>query len=173
MIPATMSDDQAAATVSTRAHPLALVVVFLALGSPICPAAERKIHFLADGKDQESKYLWKHQSRTFVLEGWGRPIRNVDGKDGFVIWRFNVADATRARFAIEALNSFALSVSTDGGQFKELSREAASGGANEGTKSADLTPFLPAEFVYVKVAHGAPEKWGAASGPASFPSASS
>lgn len=60
-------------------------------------APARTIHFLTDNGPQEQKYLWKHSSRNFVLAGWGKPVRNLDGKDQFVIWRFDMTGVSAAQ----------------------------------------------------------------------------
>jgi hypothetical protein len=139
-----------------------LLTVFLAAveldGAAV--AATRNIRFQTDGKSQEQKYLWKHSSRNFVLEGWGKPVRNLDGTDQFVIWRFDVTGVTAARIRIHLLNSYALSVSSNGRDFQEVSRQVASGGSNQGWKAADLTPYLPARYVYVRIEHGAEKQGG-------------
>ena len=117
---------------------------------------------------QETKYLWKHDSRNFVLEGWGKPVRNLDGKNRFVVWRFDTHTASKARISVRLLNSFVLSASTDGEEFVELAREQAQGAKNAGWKSADLASFLPANHVYVKLEHGAPDKWNGGFGACIF-----
>ncbi|MBN2312170.1 MAG: carbohydrate-binding family 9-like protein [Candidatus Hydrogenedentes bacterium] len=122
-------------------------------------AGTRTVAFRCDGKAQEQKYLWKQDSRTFVLGGWGEPTRNLDGQGRFVIWRFDTTDASAARLGIRLTNSFALSASSDGEHFQEVLREEGHGGSNDGWKTADLSAFLPADFLYVRVEHGAPEKW--------------
>ena len=139
-----------------------LLSTFLA-ASDLCDsveAATRTIQFRTDGKSQEQKYLWKHSSRTFVLEGWGKPVRNLDGVDQFVVWRFDVSDVTAARFRVHLLNSYALSISSNGRDFRQVSKQTASGGSNQGWKTADLTPLLPVRYVYVKVEHGAEKQGG-------------
>ena len=139
-----------------------LVLPFLTALQP-CRAAEthaRTIEFQTDGKAQEQKYLWKDDSRTFVLEGIGKPVRNLDGKDRFVVWRFDMTGVVKAEARVLLLNSYAMSVSSDGRTFQEVSRQVAAGGSNAGWKTADLTPLLPARNVYVKVAHGAEKQGG-------------
>ena len=120
----------------------------------------RTIEFQTDGKAQEQKYLWKEDSRNYVLEGAGKPVRNLDGKDRFVIWRFDMTGVVKAKVRVFLLNSYALSISSDGREFQEISRQVAAGGSNAGWKTADLTPLLPARYVYVKVAHGAEKQGG-------------
>ena len=95
-----------------------------------------------------------------MLEGAGKPVRNLDGWDRFVIWRFDMTGVTRATARVHLLNSYALSVSSDGQVFREISRQVAAGGSNAGRKTADLTPLLPTRYVFVKVEHGAEKQDG-------------
>ncbi len=139
-----------------------LASLLLAAFQP-CFAAEtetRTIELLTDGKSQELKYLFKEDSRCYVLAGVGRPVRNLDGKDRFVIWRFDMTGVDRATARVHLLNSYALSVSSDGRAFREISRQVAAGGSNVGWKTADLTPLLPTRYVYLKVEHGAEKEGG-------------
>ena len=139
------------------------VFVFLFGPLPLATSstvAARTIRFLTDNGPQEQKYLWNHSSRNFVLEGWGKPVRNLDGEDQFVVWRFDLTGATAARARILLLNSYALSVSSTGRVFQEVSRQVATGGANEGWKTVDLRPLLPARHIYLKVEHGADKQGG-------------
>ena len=141
---------------------LFLVCLFLIALQP-CSAAETKtrtIEFQTDGKAQEQKYLFKENSRNYVLEGVGKPARNLDGKDRFVVWRFDMTGVTRAKVQVHLLNSYALSVSSNGKTFREISRQVAGGGSNAGWKTADLTPLLPTRYAYVKVEHGDKKQGG-------------
>jgi Carbohydrate family 9 binding domain-like len=157
------------ALVSARAAlRLAVIATTLLALTSSARASARAIAFRCDGKDQEKRFLWKQDSRSYVLEGWARPVRNLDGEGRYAIWRFDTSEATAAQFRVELLNSFALSVSKDGEAFEELAREEASGGSNLGWKKADLTPFLPSDWLYVKLAHGAPEKWNGGFGACVF-----
>jgi cellulose/xylan binding protein with CBM9 domain len=150
---------------------LVLLLALLVIRPTLAAEADgfrRVITFTADGKEQEQKFLWKDDSRTFVLGGWGKPVRNLDGEDRFVIWRFDTADTSRARVSVNLVNSFAMSISANGEDFEEGARESAQAGSNVGWKSADLSKLLPSDYVYVKVTHGDPEKWNGGFGACIF-----
>ena len=142
------------------------------LGLTLCLAVpvqlRAAISFRTDGRQQEQKYLHRHDSRTFVLEGWGKPVRNLDGEDRFVVYRMPVEGATAARLHVHLLNSFALSVSVDDRTYAELEREVGRGGSNQGWKRFDLGPFLPSRDLFVKIEHGDPRKWNGGFGACVF-----
>lgn len=144
------------------------LLLALLMGGVSRPLDARTIHFPTDNGPQEQKYLWKHRSRCFVLEGWGKPVRNVDGHDQWAIWRFDVTGATQAIVSAHVLNSFAFSASPDGDHFTEIGREEGTGGSNEGIKRFDVTPFLGPRFLYLKLEHGAPTKWNGGFGACLF-----
>ena len=155
----------------THIHPrrtTAVMIVALCALAGVSSAATRVIRFKTDGKAQEAKYLHKHDSRTFVLSGWAKPTRNLDGRDRFVIWRFDTTDTTQARCRIRLLNSYAMSISADGQNFRQVAREVAAGGSNEGWKTADLTALLPSRYVYVKLTHGDADKYNGGYGACVF-----
>ncbi|MBN1435906.1 MAG: hypothetical protein JW936_02420 [Sedimentisphaerales bacterium] len=128
---------------------------------PSAQAADSTISFATDGRQAEAEYLWQESSSVFTLEGVNRPIRNLDGQNAFVIYRFDVTGVQDATLRVNVLNSFALSVSNDGQLFTEIDRQAAAGMRNYGIKTYDLDQFLPSSFryLYVKIEHGAVEQF--------------
>lgn len=111
------------------------------------------------GTDEEKSVIWADRSRWFVLEGDGRPVRNTEGPM-FILYRFDLGEATAARIQLEMLNNFLISASRDGQEWTEILRneQFARGGSNYGFYEADLTPFLGGEAVFVKVQHSFPEE---------------
>lgn len=136
----------------------------------ITNAQARTIHFLTDNGQQESRYLFQNQSRTFVLDGWAQPVRNLDGQDSYVVYRFDIVQVMAAQLRVRLLNSFAISISQDGQTYTEMIREEAQGGSNESWKTVDLPAFISSHFpyLYVKIEHGAPERWAGGFGACLF-----
>ena len=125
-------------------------IMFLLLS---VPAAASVIQFQCDGGEQEQKYLVAAQTFIKQVAEWrpGVHVRNLDGNDTFVIWRFNVTGAPGARFSIDKINKFIMSVSTDGHEHVEIARRRERGGKS--WQTFDLSQWLPARWLYVKFTH--------------------
>lgn len=139
-------------------RPRCLVFGLLLAGAiAIGPAQGSVIHFRADGQAQERKYLHADNSRVILIPEWRKRVRNLDGNDAFVIWRFDATGAKAARLSILMQNAYVLSASADGDNFTELDRYEESAGG--GWKEFELNQFLPTRWLYLQIAHGAPRKY--------------
>jgi hypothetical protein len=124
--------------------------------------ATRTLEFSCDGQAGELPYLVRAApdriNHTIPAEG---PCRWTEvGWE--VVYRFPLTAASTARIELKAGNRYQFEAAADGRTWQVIQREdqPAAGLSNCGWKTADLTPFLGSEYVYLRMTHSLPDQPG-------------